>query len=111
MKLESIPQRLLKYLKTELENPNLRYKNPPIRIGQGLETYIYKFQLENAIKEFSRNLVLRLYPENVDNMVYKEGTIQNLLNEKISFFHDIHCLDELWAPGTECGNIRYGGWC
>lgn len=83
MKSDTIPQRLLKYLKTILENPYLDYKITPNRIGQGFETYIYKFQLKNAVKkEFSRPMILRLYPENIENMVYKESIVQNYLNNK-----------------------------
>ena len=81
MNKNGVPRRLLHYLKKELKNSNLVFKRFPIKIGQGYETYIYKFQLENTVIEHSKPLVLRLYPENIENKVQKEHLIQNFLKE------------------------------
>ena len=81
MNLEKISSRLLEYLRTELKNPDLNYRTAPTQIGQGFETFSYKFQLENARDELGKSLKLRLFPETIEKTAYKEGTIQNLLLE------------------------------
>jgi aminoglycoside phosphotransferase (APT) family kinase protein len=81
MNQEKISSRLLEYLRTELKNPNLNYRTAPKLIGQGFETFSYKFQLENTPNELGKPLKLRLFPETIENTAYKEGTIQNLLLE------------------------------
>ena len=79
--LEKISSRLLEYLRTELKNPDLNYQTAPTQIGQGFETFSYKFQLENAPNNLSKPLKLRLFPETIEKIAYKEGTTQNLLLE------------------------------
>ena len=81
MRNSNLPKKLLHYLRTELKTSNLSYKLPPQRIEQGYEAFIYKFQLDNTINEYSKPLVLRLYPENIENIVYKESVFQNFLKE------------------------------
>ena len=78
---EKTSSRLLEYLRTELKNPDLKYRTAPTLINQGFETFSYKFQLKNAPHELGKPLILRLFPETVEKTAYKEGTIQNLLYE------------------------------
>jgi len=102
MELDKVPLQLLNYLKKHYNNPKLEYKNPPTRFGQGITTYTYKLQLENAQPELSQPLVLRLFPANFPKLAFKEGTIQNALYEEnypVAKAHII-CEDEKWLGGA-----------
>ena len=102
MDYENVPLKLLNYLRTHYKNPKLEYKNPPTRFGQGITTYIYKLQLENAPPELSQPLVLRLFPADfLEKLAFKEGTIQNILHEEnypVAKAHII-CEEEKWLGG------------
>jgi aminoglycoside phosphotransferase (APT) family kinase protein len=58
-----IAERLLQYLRTELNNPEIEYGESITRLEGGFDTFIFKFQLSGIQKELSAPLVLRLFPE------------------------------------------------
>lgn len=101
MRNSNLPKKLLHYLRTELKISNLSYKLPPQRIEQGYEAFIYKFQLDNTINEYSKPLVLRLYPNNIENIVYKESVFQNFLKENKFPVPQVHvvCNDKIIFGG------------
>lgn len=102
MELENVSLKLLKYLKTYYKNPKLEYKNPPTRFGQGIATYIYKFQLKNVQPKYSQPLVLRLFPADfLEKLALKEGTIQNALHEENYPVAKVHiiCEEVKWLGG------------
>jgi len=72
-------KKLLEYLQTELNNSRLEYRDTPTPIPGGYETTIYKFQLNNAPKEYSSPLIIRVFKENHGRPEF-ETIIHNKLN-------------------------------
>ncbi len=58
-----LPARLLAHLRQALETSDLAYAEPPIAITGCFDTLIYGFRLRNALEEFSRPLILRVFRE------------------------------------------------
>jgi aminoglycoside phosphotransferase (APT) family kinase protein len=79
--VENLNENLLTYLKVQLDETSIEYINPPIQLQGGFETQIYKFQLSGASGEFSKPLILRLYPAwfGSGNAIW-ESTIQEALS-------------------------------
>jgi len=74
---------LLKYLQSELDNTQIRYKTPPKPLEGGQESYLYTYQLENAPRKHSNKQVLRIYPPYAKNSrAQREGIVQKYLHEK-----------------------------
>jgi len=73
-------ERLLYYLRKELNSPKAVYDTSLTRIEGGFETSIFKFQLTGVTKEFSRPMILRLFPQyhNSEKAVW-ESAVQNAL--------------------------------
>ena len=72
---------LLQYISSQ-ENTKITFKTPPQQLEQGVETIIYKIQLENAPPHISQPLVLRIYKDYTQNNISKiEGITQNYLHE------------------------------
>ena len=80
---KNLSARFIAYLRTELGNPALELASPLERLRGGYETATYRFKLEHAPDELSKQLVLRLYPQSYGarNAIW-ESTIQNVLKEK-----------------------------
>lgn len=78
--IHQISEKLIKYFRGQLNNPIIDYEVPLTQLPGGFETQIYRFQLDGAHREFSKPLVLRLYPAfyGTGNAVW-ESTIQNAL--------------------------------
>lgn len=57
---------LLAHLRSALQEPDLAYPEPPLRVTGGFDTMIYSFRLEEAPQEFSGPLILRLFREHDD---------------------------------------------
>jgi len=76
-----LAEKLLAYLRAELQIATLDYTEPLTQLQGGYETHTYRFQLAR-VNEFPQPLVLRLYPEmyGTHNAVW-ESTIQNILAE------------------------------
>jgi len=75
-----IAERLIVYLRNELNDSTIEYDVSLEQLHGGFETHIYQFQLKSSPKELNTPLVLRLYPEFRDplNAVW-ENNIQNVL--------------------------------
>ena len=73
-------EKLLAYLREELDEKRLAYQSPPVQLQGGFETQIYRFHLKGAGEPFSQPLVLRLYPAmyGTGNAIW-ESTVQNAL--------------------------------
>jgi len=78
--IDSISEKLITYLRDQLNNPLIDYESHLTKLQGGFETQIYRFQLSHTQKEFSKPLVLRLYPEfyGTGNAIWESG-IQNIL--------------------------------
>lgn len=71
---------LLEYI-NEQEDTKVTFKNQPQQLNQGVQTTIYKIQLDSH-SYLSQPLVLRIYKEHaLDNIAQIEGITQNYLNE------------------------------
>ena len=77
---DRISEKLIAYLRTQLNDSQIAYATPPKQLQGGFETQIYQFQLETTQEEFAKPLVLRLYPEfyGTGNAIW-ESSIQNVL--------------------------------
>jgi len=79
-KNDHINEKLLAYLREQLDDGEITYQTAPAQVHGGFETQIYRFQLKDAPGEFSHSLILRLYPAfyGTRNAIW-ESTIQNVL--------------------------------
>ena len=75
-------QKLLTYLREQLNDDQITYQTEPVPMHGGFETQIFKFQLKGVPVELTHPLVLRLYPVyyGTGNAIW-ESTIQNVLKE------------------------------
>jgi aminoglycoside phosphotransferase (APT) family kinase protein len=80
MDADHISDKLIAYLKKELNNPSIEYSSPLTQLQGGYETSTYRFKLKSVEDEFSNYLVLRLYPQfyGTHNAIW-ESTVQNVL--------------------------------
>ena len=78
--IDQISEKLIAYLREQLSDPLIRYESPLTRLEGGFETYIYRFELDGAQKEFAEPLILRLYPEysGIEGAIW-ESIVQNAL--------------------------------
>ena len=77
---QQISEKLLMYLRGELDNPDIDYAENLKQLQGGYETAIYRFQLTGVGDEYSHPLVLRLYPQfyGSQNAIW-ESKVQNAL--------------------------------
>lgn len=80
MNTDRIANKLIAYLRNELDDATLTYASPPTQLRGGFETAIYRFQLMGVQEELNKPLVLRLYPEfyGPENAIW-ESSVQNAL--------------------------------
>jgi aminoglycoside phosphotransferase (APT) family kinase protein len=90
-----IEDRLLSYLRSELDNPRLTFASPPIPLTGGFDTSLYKFRLRGAREDLSLPLVLRVFTRDPNpNRAKFESIVQNALvgvgypAPKVLFTHD-----------------------
>ena len=78
--IDQISDKLIAYLKDELNNPGIEYGSPIMRLQGGYETSTFRFKLNGVENELSAFLVLRLYPQfyGPHNAIW-ESTVQNVL--------------------------------
>jgi aminoglycoside phosphotransferase (APT) family kinase protein len=76
----TLPDKLISYLRAQLGNPALDFVSPLTRLQGGYETSTYRFELDCALDEWSKPLVLRLYPQfyGPRNAIW-ESAVQNVL--------------------------------
>ena len=72
---------LLDYIRNELNNPKIKYKEKPTKLAGGLHTGKYVFQLENTPKHLRNPLVIRIFPHSLRSG-YAEGEakVQNAVH-------------------------------
>jgi aminoglycoside phosphotransferase (APT) family kinase protein len=79
--IDQISERLIAYIRDELNDPTIEYDSPLTQLHGGFETRIYRFMLKNIEKELSKPLILRLYPEFYGpEQVVWESAIHNVLS-------------------------------
>ena len=77
-RIEDLSARLLAYLRDTLADNRLDYMEPPSRMRGGSQAYVYRFELSGAPPDFSRPLILRLYPRGYSAArVVKESLVQD----------------------------------
>ena len=78
--IDQISEKLITYLRDDLNNSTIDYDSPLAQLQGGYETYTYRFKLSGIREELSKPLVLRLYPQfyGTRNAIW-ESTIQNVL--------------------------------
>ena len=73
-------ERLLTYLREQLQRPAVAYLRPPVRIAGGFDTRIYAFQLAHVPPDFSGRLIVRIFRETDGGQrATVEGALQNAL--------------------------------
>jgi aminoglycoside phosphotransferase (APT) family kinase protein len=79
--IDHLSEKLIAYLRDQLNDSQIDYASPLVRVRGGFETQIYRFRLDGAHGEFSKPLILRLYPAfyGTGNAVW-DHTIQNALS-------------------------------
>jgi aminoglycoside phosphotransferase (APT) family kinase protein len=78
--LDQVSKKLIAYLRTALNNDNVRYDVPLTPILGGYETSIFHFKLKGVRSELARPLVLRLFQESRNpEQVTGESAVQNAL--------------------------------
>ncbi|MCJ7737031.1 MAG: phosphotransferase family protein [Anaerolineae bacterium] len=78
--LDQVSDRLMAYLRTELNNADISYDIPLTPIVGGYEASTYHFKLKNVPTEFSKPLVLRLFRAYANpNQAVSESAVQNAL--------------------------------
>jgi aminoglycoside phosphotransferase (APT) family kinase protein len=77
---EQVSDKLLAYLRTELNNSHIVYDTPLTPIVGGYETFTYHFKLRGVQSELARPLVLRLFQEYRNPyQAIGESVVQNAL--------------------------------
>lgn len=77
---EAVSDRLLRFLRSALEEPDLTYRELPSRVTGGFETRIYGFALRTEREDFSCPLILRLFRDEEDPArALREEAIHNAL--------------------------------
>jgi aminoglycoside phosphotransferase (APT) family kinase protein len=78
-----VEARLLRYLQTKLQQPDLRYLTAPARFAGSFENRVFAFQLQPGVAQFSGPLVLRLFAQPGDAARgHREFALQNALADK-----------------------------
>ena len=74
--IPGINDKLMSYLRSELQNQRVTYSTPPIPVEGGYDTIIYRFQLEGASDELAEPLILRVFAGSSPNRASFEGLVQ-----------------------------------
>lgn len=83
IEIKEIEERLLTYLRKEMNDAALEYEAPLTPLKGGFETKIFQIKLRNTPEEYPSSLVLRLYPDFYgDTSAIWESTIQNVLADQ-----------------------------
>jgi hypothetical protein len=77
--LTDINNKLLSYLRSELDNQQLTYVSLPTPVKGGFDTRIFRFQLKGAPSELSRLMILRLFKNTSQNRALFESAVQNAI--------------------------------
>jgi aminoglycoside phosphotransferase (APT) family kinase protein len=76
-----IDDRLIDYLRSELQNQCITYSTPPTPVEGGYDTAIYRFQLEGASDELSGPLILRVFAGSSSGRAAFESLVQGAVSD------------------------------
>ena len=74
--IQGIDDKLISYLRSELQDQRLAYSTPPTPVEGGYDTAIYRFQLEGASDELAEPLILRVFAGSSPNRAAFESLVQ-----------------------------------
>ena len=74
--IPGIDDKLISYLRSELQNQRVTYTTPPTPVEGGYDTAIYRFQLEGASDELAEPLILRAFTGSSPNRATFESLVQ-----------------------------------
>ena len=78
-----IEKNLLKYFQETLSNQDIKYSRPPVLFKSGRDIRTYRFRLTGVPEEYSKGLVLRLYPDKSSPLIpHFEKILLNTLREE-----------------------------
>ena len=77
--LTTISQRLLSYVRSELDTHHLTYLFPLTPVTGGYNTRVFSFQLKGASLALSRTLILRLFRDTNPRRAIFESAVQNAI--------------------------------
>ena len=78
--IPGIDDRLIEYLRSELQNSCIAYSTPPTPVEGGYDTAIYRFQLEGSSDEFSEPLILRVFTGSSSGRAGFESLVQGAVS-------------------------------
>ena len=78
--IPGIDDRLIEYLRSELQNSCITYSTPPTPVEGGYDTAIYRFQLEGSSDEFSEPLILRVFTGSSSGRAGFESLVQEAVS-------------------------------
>jgi aminoglycoside phosphotransferase (APT) family kinase protein len=74
--IQGIDDKLISYLRSELQDQRVTYSTPPTPVEGGYDTSIYRFQLEGASDELAEPLILRVFTGSSPNRAAFESLVQ-----------------------------------
>jgi aminoglycoside phosphotransferase (APT) family kinase protein len=77
--IQSIDDKLITYLRSELKDQRVTYSTPPTPVEGGYDTSIYRFQLEGASDELAKPLILRVFTGSSPNRAAFESLVQGVV--------------------------------
>jgi aminoglycoside phosphotransferase (APT) family kinase protein len=94
--LDSLSEKLINYIRKELNQKSVDYREPLTRLTGGYETLICRFELKGVEKRLARPLVLRVFQERDSHQAHLESTVQNALADQAYPVPAVHltCMDE-----------------
>lgn len=94
--IQGIDDKLISYLRSELQDQRLIYSTLPIPVEGGYDTIIYRFQLEGASDELAEPLILRVFAGSSPNRASFEGLVQEAVADSGYPAPKVHftCTDE-----------------
>ncbi len=78
--IPGIDDRLISYLRSELQDQRLTYSTPPTPVEGGYDTAIYRFQLEGASDELAEPLILRVFAGSSPQRAAFESLVQGAVS-------------------------------
>lgn len=78
-----IEKNLLNFFQETLSNQDITYRQPPVLFKSGRDVRTYRFRLSGVPEEYSKGLVLRLYPDRSSPLApHLEKILLNTLREE-----------------------------
>ena len=80
-KIQGIDEKLISYLRSELQDQRVTYSTTPTSVEGGYDTAIYRFQLEGASDELAEPLILRVFKGSSPNRAAFESLVQGAVSD------------------------------